>query len=199
VFFPAGADSSDQVWLRSIDCVWDGPSCLTNVRRLKLEYEDRFILFRTILKCPNASIADLIAEAKNISRHSSLKPVTEVFEQISLYIRPDSSVEIKKLKTFKMFPTTLGHGTRRSIEFQKADEEWYIPDILHVAKHFKKQRFLAFDFPTLKRLESLFTALKLEKKYLSEVATRTTTHGKAIRQNEEYQVWFRNRIRYVKG
>ena len=198
MFFPADGQFSRDAWVRIKDCVWDGPACLRHIRLLEPEYGARFILFCTILKCRKASLTDLISEAKKIGEDDSLQHIKQVFQEINSRVGSNSANEIKKLKEFQIFPTRKGNDSARSIRLQDADKEWYIPDIQDVATHFKDKRFLAFNYQTIKPLRPLFRLLGLEKKYLSQAAVRTTAPGKSFRQNQEYQLWLRDRIRYVK-
>jgi len=168
------------------------------VPRLRLQYGDRSVLFCSILKCPDASMLDLIAEANDISRHDSVEHAMEVLKQISRHLILDSEVEIKSLEKFNIFPTKLGGKAVKFSKFENTQDQWYIPDMPHVAKHFENHRFLAFDLPTINQMQPLFAALKLQRRYLSNIATRSINHGKVVR-NRHYQAWFRDRMRYVKG
>lgn len=178
---PGAGDSQDSRWISTDACVWDGPTCLKKIPRLREIYTDQEAFFCKTIGLGAANLKTLVDEAKLITATDSLPYIRNVFEQLShmsygtyWYTRLDA--KLHELLNLEIFPVWTGRPGPHFDCLRRAKEPgganlWYIADVQFISDAFEERvALLAFEPSMLDEIKHLLINLGLEDRKLLKLA-----------------------------
>ncbi|ORY16274.1 hypothetical protein BCR34DRAFT_120049 [Clohesyomyces aquaticus] len=163
VFIPA-VQGNEPRWVKSTECVWDGPAFLRETAVLKETYSSREKLFREVLGLQNANTAELILEVKGLKDDDRLDHFRDIFLSLnSCLVKSGGSPKVLSLKLLRVFPIRLPNSLKEFDYLGSGEEDkitWFIPDRAHLEAAFAtKARLLAFGVDDIARMDKVFAAV----------------------------------------
>jgi hypothetical protein len=207
VFIPASGSGTGSRWVRAHQCVWKGPKCLRTFECLKDIYPGAKRLFCTVLGVKDASLDDVVKEAKQFQPAHRLPYILSIFQEMEKALEQDSSesselVEssIASLKGYSAFPvksSTLNIGNHELSNANKATE-WFIADRVPLSESFDGLiPLLCFSSDDIAQLQKVVKALGLQTRKLSRSAKSVPKTVGDVRSNPKITQLFRTRVDFI--
>ncbi|KAK5629125.1 hypothetical protein RRF57_004840 [Xylaria bambusicola] len=165
-------------WISLDACVWDGPTCLKKIPRLKNFYSELEGLFCSKLKLPTANLNTLIAETALINSTDSLPYIRSLLKQLShmsygTYYHTRYDAKFYDLIDMSVFPVWTGKRGAHFDELRSSRMSWYIADAPYLLDCFEgKVPLLAFEPSILGEIKDLIANIGWENRKLRKLAVK---------------------------
>ncbi|KUJ23972.1 uncharacterized protein LY89DRAFT_712924 [Mollisia scopiformis] len=204
IYIPAARKGANSTWLPKSQCRWKGPPLgkvakePRTFKSLKDIYPGKNTLFCDILGIQDATLRDLLEEAKSFAVGDSLAHITSIFHAMEKLLEEDEHPisTTAELRNFdfnhreKMFPVSKvwNLDTDEASEFQDSSvvSEWFIADTAPLRTIFAGVvPLLDVKVDDLAPMDQVLTELGLKSRLLSkQVVSVPKTHGTVV-LNEE--------------
>lgn len=179
---------------RGVDLVSDYPTCA--------------YLFRSLRDPTNLQMMELVGILTSLRPSRSIGDALGVLARLSQYLKEmeeeQATSMVKPLKSKPIFPVSMTMDTLSSGKFDRMvsanNKNWYIDDTNEFHRCFGGKIALLATSPTfLPRLASLLTALNLDSRKLSRIATRGSSPTGRQRFLAETTAFLRRRYPFLKS
>lgn len=176
--------------------MWSAPSPLKQVIRLDSRYGDCRRLFCNQLEVRPATIEHVADELCSLQEENS-EGIVQRCEELLMILKQHltggselPAPQFLRLRHARIFPVMKARDPSKPLAEPRmilralGDEDWYIPDRFTLEVAFRgKVDILKFSIRSVILLDSLFSKLSLQKKYLSFVIDETVNPRGAIRKD----------------
>ncbi|KAI3321654.1 hypothetical protein HD806DRAFT_545850 [Xylariaceae sp. AK1471] len=179
-------------WISLDACVWDGPTCLKKLPRLRNYYSELEDMFCSKLKLKVADLKSIVAEAKLIIPTDSLTYLRSLFKQLShmsygTYYHTRQDAGFYDLSDLEIFPVWTEKQGAQFHVLKSPRMEWYIADTPYLLESFEgKIPLLAFEPSMLAEIKDLITYLGWENRKLQKLVTKESAIEGLDKYNPEY-------------
>jgi hypothetical protein len=207
VFIPASGSGLGSRWVRAHQCVWKGPKCLRTFECLKDIYPGAKRLFCTVLGVKDASLDDVVKEAKQFQPAHHLPYILSIFQEMEKALEQEASesselVEssIASLKACNAFPVKSVASASGDHELKNSNKatEWFIADRVPLRESFDGLiPLLCFSSDDIAQLQRVVKALGLQPRKLSKAAKSVPKTVGDVRSNPKLTQLFRARADFI--
>jgi hypothetical protein len=207
IYLPSTSSRGTGEWVEYGSCVWDGPSCLRYVPRVRDFYSNQRKLFQTIVGMPNADLNTLHREVLHMVP-SDTYHIVSVLGAISKQLeeprrRAAINSGIQDLGTWAMFPVTMA-GTdvpaAKTVLRASRDSAWCIPesqihrDAFYGVVDLSVLHGGEFDAEWMKALRE---HLDLGSRFVSRSLKRQSSDVSGARRHASYETKLRRKAPYI--
>jgi hypothetical protein len=207
VFILASGTGTGSRWVRAHQCVWKGPKCLRTFECLKDIYPGAKRLFCTVLGVKDASLDDVVKEAKQFQPSHGMPYILSIFQEMEKALEQESSesselvessiVSLKGCNAFPVKSTTFNTGNHELKNANKATE-WFVADRVPLRESFDGLiPLLYMNSDDIAQLPKVVKALGLDPRKLSKSAKSVPKTVGVVRTNPELTQLFRTRVDFI--
>ncbi|KAK5988410.1 Protein NO VEIN-like protein [Cladobotryum mycophilum] len=201
IFIPETSEDTKGSWVQKQVCVWDGPCCLSRIKRLSSHYPEHNHLFCTSLGIPQANIDTLADEAQRLTNSDDLERIYRLLTTIDEFLTSDNSQKKNAIpfEDYLMFPVRSPHSAL-PFELRAASglEEWYIANNEQVQRSFEGLiDLLAVDSDRVDKINSFLLRVGLKSRMLSSAATEKLSPVGDTMYMQRFTSDLRKKARYL--
>ena len=196
-------------WVSITDCVWSGAACLLKTPHLNYYYPKYEVLFCEKLGVVNATLKNVVAEARQIETTDSLDYIQQMFKLLSQMAHPERAKYSEKcdagyfnLQLYQIFPVwTEARGPKFDLMKTGPMTEhnlWCIADLPYLRESFEARvPLFAFETPSLEDIKLLIKDMGCEPRKLSSLVEKVVSIEGSQDLNASYTSSLRQKWKYI--